>query len=61
MINKPHRTVISNPDRGDEHRRMCMFVTSPIIMPFLFHCPMKIAMDLKCAVINSMLLPLRDD
>ncbi|KAL2353510.1 hypothetical protein BJ546DRAFT_1062309 [Cryomyces antarcticus] len=57
---KPHKTVIGNP-RGDEHTRMYMFVTSPIVMPFPFPCPVKTVVDLEGEMLNQILLPLRDD
>ena len=57
---RPHRTVIDNP-RGDEFRRMYMFVTSPIVMPFPFPCPTKTVVDLEGEVLNEVLRPLRDD
>lgn len=57
---KPHDVVIDNP-RGDEHRRMYMFVTSPIIMPFPFTYPVTTIPDFESETMNSILLPLRDD
>ncbi|KAF4460194.1 cell division control 48 variant 1 [Fusarium albosuccineum] len=57
---EPHELVIDN-NRGDEHRRMYMFVTSPIIMTFPFECPMQIIPDFESEILNSILLPLRDD
>ena len=57
---EPQKTVIENP-RGNEHRRMYMFVTSPIIMPFPFMCPVKTVVDLEGTILNTVLLPLRDN
>lgn len=57
---RPHKTIIENR-RGDEHRRIYMFVTPPIIMLFPYPCPMKTVVDLESEVINSILLPLGDD
>jgi len=57
---RPHRTVIENL-RGDEHRRMYMFVTSPMVMPFPFLCPKTTVIDMDSEVLNSILLPLRGD
>jgi DNA-directed RNA polymerase subunit M/transcription elongation factor TFIIS len=56
----PHATVIPNP-RGDEHRRMYMFVTSPIVMSFPFRLPKTMTVDLEGEILNQILLPLRDD
>ncbi|POR30919.1 hypothetical protein TPAR_08904, partial [Tolypocladium paradoxum] len=53
---KPHEIVIDNP-RGAEHRRMYVFVTSPIIMSFPFECPMREIPDLESEMLNSILLP----
>lgn len=44
VVYKPHETVIENL-RGDEHRRMYVFVTSPIAMPFPFECPVRTLPD----------------
>lgn len=57
---RPHELVIENP-RGDEHRRMYMFATSPIVMSFPFECPMRTVPDFEGEVMNAVLLPLRDD
>ncbi|KAH8156706.1 hypothetical protein CIB48_g11545 [Xylaria polymorpha] len=57
---KPHNTIIEN-SRSIEHRRMYTFVTSPIIMPFPFHCPMRTVPDFESEMLNLILLPLRDD
>ncbi len=56
----PHATVIPNP-RGDEHRRMYMFVTSPTVMSFPFRLPKKMVVDFEGEILNQILLPLRDD
>ncbi|KAH9827501.1 cell division control protein 48, variant 1 [Teratosphaeria destructans] len=56
----PYPVVIPNP-RGEEHRRMYMFVTSPIVMPFLFRLPKKMTVDFEGEILNQILLPLRDD
>jgi len=56
----PHATVIPNP-RGDEHRRMYMFVISPIVMSFPFRLPKTMTVDLEGEILNQILLPLRDD
>lgn len=56
----PHEVVIENP-RGDEFRRMYMFVTSPIIMSHPFECPVREMPDYEGEMLNSIMLPLRDD
>jgi hypothetical protein len=55
-----HRTVIDNP-RGDEHRRMYMFVNSPLLMPFPFEIPRRIMIDMDNEMMFEILRPLRDD
>ncbi len=57
---KPHEMVIEN-ERGPEHRRVYMFVTSPIIMSYPFQCPVREIPDLESDMLNAILLPLRDD
>ncbi len=57
---RPHRVVLEIP-RGPEHRRIYMFVTQPIVMPFPFECPTKTVVDLDGEILNKILLPLRDD
>lgn len=38
-----------------------MLVTSPIIMPFPFPCPVRTVVDLEGEMLNQILLLLRDD
>ena len=52
----PHKTVIENT-RGDRYRRMYIFVTSPIVIPFSFRCPKRTVVDSEDEVLNEIILP----
>ncbi|KAK6436906.1 hypothetical protein LTR95_006910 [Oleoguttula sp. CCFEE 5521] len=60
VVYSPHTTVIPNP-RGDEYRRMYMFVTSPTVMSFPFRLPKRMVVDMEGDILNQIMLPLRDD
>lgn len=55
-----HRTIIDNL-RGDEYRRIYIFVNSPFLIPFPFEIPRRIMINIDNEIMFEILKSFKDD